>query len=358
VGWLPIGPHPVWGYRVTQGTHVISGTLMLPLLLAKLFSAYPRLFAWPPIKGVISALDRASVALLIASTAFQIATGLLDTAQWYPWHFGFVATHFAVAWIAIGALCIHVGLKLPVIQRALSRPLADDEDAPAADVARRDAADLSPATEEPLRFGADPAGRTRRTFLLGVAVVTAGAGLLTAGETISPLRKLAWLAPRRPDVGPLHLPINRTAAAAGVLKTAVAPDWTLKITGPAAEVSLTRAQLTAMVSHHQELPISCVEGWSANAHWTGVRMRDLVALVGGTAKSTVKVESLEQSGGYARSELPADFAHDERTLLALHLNGAELTIDHGYPARIIAPNRPGVLQTKWVSHLTVGRAGD
>ncbi|WP_148668402.1 molybdopterin-dependent oxidoreductase, partial [Streptomyces sp. WAC05950] len=26
-------------------------------------------------------------------------------------------------------------------------------------------------------------------------------------------------------------------------------------------------------------------------------------------------------------------------------------LDHGYPARIIAPNRPGVLQTKWVGRL-------
>lgn len=33
--------------------------------------------------------------------------------------------------------------------------------------------------------------------------------------------------------------------------------------------------------------------------------------------------------------------------------GAGLSLDHGFPARIIAPNRPGVLQTKWVHRLEV-----
>ena len=41
------------------------------------------------------------------------------------------------------------------------------------------------------------------------------------------------------------------------------------------------------------------------------------------------------------------------TLLALGLDGESLSIDHGYPARIIAPNRPGVLQTKWVDRIEV-----
>jgi DMSO/TMAO reductase YedYZ molybdopterin-dependent catalytic subunit len=39
--------------------------------------------------------------------------------------------------------------------------------------------------------------------------------------------------------------------------------------------------------------------------------------------------------------------------LATSLNGEELDPDHGYPARIIAPNRPGVLQTKWVERIEV-----
>jgi DMSO/TMAO reductase YedYZ molybdopterin-dependent catalytic subunit len=48
-----------------------------------------------------------------------------------------------------------------------------------------------------------------------------------------------------------------------------------------------------------------------------------------------------------------EHARDPLTLLALRLNGEELSPDHGYPVRLIAPNRPGVLQTKWVGQLEV-----
>jgi DMSO/TMAO reductase YedYZ molybdopterin-dependent catalytic subunit len=51
--------------------------------------------------------------------------------------------------------------------------------------------------------------------------------------------------------------------------------------------------------------------------------------------------------------LPAAHAADPLTLLALRINGAVLDPDHGYPCRIIAPSRPGVLQTKWVTRLEV-----
>ena len=39
---------------------------------------------------------------------------------------------------------------------------------------------------------------------------------------------------------------------------------------------------------------------------------------------------------------------DEDALLALKVNGVDLSPDHGYPARIIVPAMPGVLNTKWV----------
>ena len=67
----------------------------------------------------------------------------------------------------------------------------------------------------------------------------------------------------------------------------------------------------------------------------------------------MRVRSLQTRGAFSASELPADFAADPRTLLALQLNGETLNLDHGFPCRIIAPNRPGVLQTKWVTSLEV-----
>ena len=60
---------------------------------------------------------------------------------------------------------------------------------------------------------------------------------------------------------------------------------------------------------------------------------------------------MQTRGAFGKSELPAQFVSDERTLLALSINGEPLSLDHGFPCRIIAPNRPGVWQTKWVNRL-------
>ncbi len=80
---------------------------------------------------------------------------------------------------------------------------------------------------------------------------------------------------------------------------------------------------------------------------------DLADLVGAPRGSAVTVSSLQQHGAFRVTHLPAQFADDDLTLLALGLGGEALSIDHGFPARLIAPNRPGVLQTKWVSRLEV-----
>ena len=40
-------------------------------------------------------------------------------------------------------------------------------------------------------------------------------------------------------------------------------------------------------------------------------------------------------------------------LLATHVNGQRLNLDHGYPLRLIAPNRAGVLNTKWLTRIEV-----
>ena len=108
-----------------------------------------------------------------------------------------------------------------------------------------------------------------------------------------------------------------------------------------------------MPQRTEGLPIACVEGWSASAAWTGVRLRDLLDLVDAPAGSEVEVTSLQQRGAFARTLLQGNFADDDRTLVALALAGEPLDLDHGFPARLIAPNRPGVLQTKWLSRLEV-----
>jgi hypothetical protein len=337
-GWLVIPSRPASLYRVTQGLHVLSGLVSVPLLLAKLWTVYPKLFAkppWPPSRKALgTVVERLSIAVLVAAVALELFIGFLNTLQWYPWPFPFKQTHYALAWIIVGALLVHLAVKLPLIIANWRRTAADRTPVPAP------TGSLPPAIT----------GLSRRDLFRTVAGAGALIGIASVGQSVPALGPIGVLAPRQPNVGPQGLPVNRTAKDAGV--AAVRAEWRLTVAGPR-PLSYSLDELRAMPQTRAELPIACVEGWSQGARWEGIRIRDLLKLCGAPDGARVRVVSMEKGGFYATSELPPQFADDPLTLLALRLNGSELDLDHGFPARIIAPNRPGVLQTKWVHRLEV-----
>jgi DMSO/TMAO reductase YedYZ molybdopterin-dependent catalytic subunit len=153
--------------------------------------------------------------------------------------------------------------------------------------------------------------------------------------------------------GPQGVPVNRTAVAASVTEAANDANWTLMVRNGDSRRTFSLAQLKAMPQQTHELPIACVEGWSQTAQWRGILVRDLMDAVGAPAGSTLRVTSLEPEGAYRLMTMAPEYAREERTLVALELNGSVLDLDHGYPARIIAPGRPGVLQTKWLQSIEV-----
>ncbi len=336
-GWLTLPTRPVNLYRVTQGLHVIAGTAAVPLLLVKLWTVYPKLFAKIPREKkalALHGLERLSIAVLVAGATFELLTGLQNSAQWYPWSFSFRSTHYAVGWITIGALLTHIAVKLPVIRAALGSDIEAPQEADRPGMA---------ATSE----GLSRRGLLRTTWLAaGVAV------LATAGSAVPLLRKVSVFGVRSGD-GPQDLPVNKSALAAGVTRLAMNPSYRLKIVNGDVTRTLSRAQLLAMPQTDRTLPIACVEGWSASADWTGVRMSDLLHLVGAAPAVDLVIRSLQPSGSYIVTSMPANFAADDHTMLALKVNGEDLSIDHGFPCRIIAPARPGVLQTKWVASIEV-----
>ncbi|MFE3105592.1 molybdopterin-dependent oxidoreductase [Nocardia tengchongensis] len=332
--WFRWPAHPVWLYRVTQGTHVTVGVMMIPLLLVKLWSVYPRFFIKPSLRhGLAELLERLSVAVLIGAVLFQIITGLFNTAQFYPWKFFFTTTHHAMAYVAFGAVVVHLAVKLPVVRQALSRPV--DDPTPTA----------GPSTES-----VPHQGISRRTVLVAASLGAVVAVVAVAGQSIPFLRWASLLAPRSGH-GPQGVPINRTAAAAAVTDTARSPLYALTVKVDGRERAFSRADLEAMPQHDSALPIACVEGWSAQGHWSGVRLRELLAAVGEYRGGDVRFTSLETTGIYGSSVLPHTHVVDASTLIALRLHGEDLALDHGYPCRLIAPNRPGVLQTKWLKSI-------
>ncbi|TDC99500.1 hypothetical protein E1292_31715 [Nonomuraea deserti] len=348
--------HPAWLYRVTQGTHVILGLTLVPVLLAKLWSVIPKLFAWPPVRSIAQAVDRASLVLLVGGAGFQFATGILNIQLFYVFPFSFYPAHLYGAWIFLAALAVHVAVRLPRAIRAVrSRDLRRE--------LRTRLADTRPEPPDPDGLvPADPAPPTmsRRgvlAFVGGGSVLMFG---LSVGQTLDgPLRRTALLAPhgREYGTGPNDFQVNKTAASLGVTAAEAGDGWRLAVAG-ASPIHLSRADLLAMPLHTYALPIACVEGWSTEQVWTGVRLADLARLAGvppGAAEVTAR--SLQRVGYFGQASLSAGQVADPRSLLALRVNGADLSLDHGFPARIIVPNAPGVHNTKWVRELEFRREG-
>ncbi|WIE71427.1 molybdopterin-dependent oxidoreductase [Curtobacterium sp. MCJR17_020] len=411
LGWMRFPTRPTQLYQFTQGLHITTGIAIIPLLLAKLNTVMPALVQVPPVRGVLHLFERLSIAVLVSASIIQVTTGLLNTYQWYPWPFPFRQVHNAMAYVIIGSLIIHIASKLPVIARYWRKRDSYDEQgrfiadpasgsellppvreargasAPPAAVAETagstapgllgrvfrwidgvDAVDAAP--DEPVADVPEPTrasrsvdeqaqGRrqriARRGFFGGVTAAVVGVVALTAGQSSKLAEPFNVFGARQRGLGSNGLPVNRTARAAGVLASATAADWTLTVVGPDVTRTFVRAELVALGTTEVDLPISCVEGWSQMGSWKGVRMRDLLGAVQAGPGSHVRVTSLERHGGYRIMDMGPEYAEDPTTLVALELNGATLDLDHGFPARIIAPGRPGVLQTKWIEKIEVLR---
>ncbi|MEH0580754.1 MULTISPECIES: molybdopterin-dependent oxidoreductase [Streptomyces] len=334
----PTNPH--WLYRLNQGVHVTLGITLIPVLLAKLWSVVPRLFALPPARSLAHALERISLLLLVGGGLFEFTTGVLNVQLDYVFPGSFYRLHFYGAWVFFAAFVAHAVLKTPKALRNL-RHLREERD------------DLvSPRPSPPTV--------SRRGALWFVGGGSLLLFLTTVGQNFDALRRTALLAPHGgadPGSGPNGFQINKTAAYAVIDPAETSADaWRLVVTGRTGTVRLSRARLAELPLHSSALPIACVEGWSTSDQWwRGVRLRDLAALVGyEDDPPDLFVESLQRHGAFRHAALRADQVADPRSLLALYVNGEELSPDHGHPARVIVPAAPGVLNTKWVARMTFG----
>ncbi|BEP11902.1 molybdopterin-dependent oxidoreductase [Acidothermaceae bacterium B102] len=325
--FIALPQRPARFFQYTQGIHVATGIASIPLLLAKLWTVYPKLWEWPPARTIAHALERGTLLVLVGGAVFETVSGLLNIIEWYPWPFFFPTTHFWVAWLTIGALIVHIGTKASVTRRGLSRLRADESNDDALE---------------------------RRTFMGAITAATGAVTITTIGQTLRPLTGLDLLAPKKPTIGAQGLPVRATASGAGVTKRAADPAYRLIVSGAVSKtLSLDVATLHAMELSKVTLPIACVDGWSATTDWSGISIPTLLAMAGARPGSRVRIESLEKHGLYSISYLDGAATRNPDVLLATHIKGEVLHMDHGYPLRLIAPDRPGVLQTKWVTKVVV-----
>ena len=295
---IPFPSRPVWGYRVTQGLHVAVGTAAVPLLLVKLWTVYPRLFARPPRRR------RGRWSCTSSSGSPSRCSSRPRSSSWprvWPTprsgtrgRSRFRATHYAVAWIAIGALVVHVAVKLPVIRRALARVGCRRL------TARRRHAQVA----APARPGWRPVWPCWPP-LAAPCRCCAGSRCSGCGPATGPpaCRSTSPRAPRASAPATTRSP-----------PAVVAPGPR----GLAAAATTSRAMPQTTAS----LPIACVEGWSAAGHLD----RGAGARPARPASARRRARpswwiSLQERGPFRETVLPVDFADDDRTLLALGCTG-------------------------------------
>jgi DMSO/TMAO reductase YedYZ molybdopterin-dependent catalytic subunit len=231
--------------------------------------------------------------------------------------------------------------------------------------------------------------RTRREVLafgIGAVAAAAGAGFLLPQNTLSRfgLRQnmdspgKEWLLNKAlcvdDDVAEALYSRNRMVPA--YTKSQITPiknnyngatpdpgylsEWNLTLEGLASglSVSLDIRNLTTRFSVHEQITrLVCVEGWSAIAWWAGLRFDDLLrayppmsqakwALV----ESSVNLDASANPDPYFMS-LDLATARHPQTLLATHLNGQPLTVDHGAPLRLLVPVKLGLKNVKAITRI-------
>jgi DMSO/TMAO reductase YedYZ molybdopterin-dependent catalytic subunit len=346
--------HPSWLYALNQGVHVSLGLALIPAIIVKQWSVMPRFFVRPRLRSPLQALERVSLVFLVGGIFFELVTGVLFEEYWVPFHFGFTAAHLYGAWVFFGALLLHTVLKLPkmreslrtrgTLRRVLSTDLAHTEPEPTEDPEIEPDSLVPIAPSEPTM--------SRRALLGATAAGSVLLGIQGIGQDVGgPLRPLAFMLPRGSTLGtgPNDFPVNGTFASLDLPDHVIGPSWRLRVSNADGHrLHLTRDELAARFEQHTYwLPIACREGWSTTQRWTGVRLRDLSAAVGARGAPALLIEALDG----ATATLASNQVSAEESLLALSVNGVPISLDHGYPARVIVPGEIAVNCLKWVSAL-------
>ena len=194
VGWLKLPTFdwptdPSWLYRLNQGLHVGLGLILIPIVLAKLWSVIPRLFTWPPSRSFAQVLERISLLMLVGGILFEIITGVLNIQYDYIFGFSFYTAHYYGAWVFIAGFVIHVVIKFPRMWTGLRSMSMRD-------VLRTNRTDTTPEPFEPDGLAAENPGPATMSRRGALALVGGGAffvAVLTAGQTLGGFTRQAAL---------------------------------------------------------------------------------------------------------------------------------------------------------------------
>jgi DMSO/TMAO reductase YedYZ molybdopterin-dependent catalytic subunit len=208
-----------------------------------------------------------------------------------------------------------------------------------------------------------------RNTVVGV-VATIGAGsayrLLSGTSFAVPLAASGSSAPAVPNAAPYDLTgiapeVTPTHDFYTVSKNFIDPavavnGWRLKIDGLVDRpMELTYEELTALPATEGYYSLMCIsneiggELWG-NAHWRGVKLRDLLLQAG---VRTDALKAVFSAADDYKDSIKLSAALNPDTLLAWEMNGEPLRNEHGFPARLLIPGIYGMKNVKWLTGITI-----
>jgi DMSO/TMAO reductase YedYZ molybdopterin-dependent catalytic subunit len=136
--------------------------------------------------------------------------------------------------------------------------------------------------------------------------------------------------------------------------------WKLEIKGQVARpYALTYMQLKALPRIERYHTLECISNevggnLMSNALFVGASLADVMQRAGITAGASELIFAAADS--YSDS-IPLSLALDPRSLIVYEINGEQLPIPHGFPARLLVPGLYGMKNGKWLTSLTLGTGG-
>lgn len=108
---------------------------------------------------------------------------------------------------------------------------------------------------------------------------------------------------------------------------------------------LTLEDLSAYSRRDVRAVLDCTSGWWSEQVWSGVALTDVLHLpAGATGVAIVSVTG-------HRIVLPTEDV--QTALLATHVGGEPISPGHGYPVRLVVPDRRGYHWVKWIARIDV-----
>jgi DMSO/TMAO reductase YedYZ molybdopterin-dependent catalytic subunit len=126
--------------------------------------------------------------------------------------------------------------------------------------------------------------------------------------------------------------------------------WDLNVFGLVRNpVRLSFDELRELGERDQTSDIHCVTRWTRlDMPWKGVPLRAILDLVEPLDSARYVIAHAEQ--GYT-ANLPIEALQDPDVMIGLEADGAPLTPEHGYPARLVVPKRYFWKSAKWLRGL-------